>query len=77
MSLVGAPPNGNGRRIGGGAPQNFRKYDENLYKILVFGALEGHPGVPHTRAVILVVGNPWGMLPKPSFDEFSRFLCGG
>ena len=49
-------------------PQNNLVFYKNHMKIMVFGAQGDHPCVPHSRAVILVVGNPWVMLPQPSFD---------
>ena len=40
---------------------------------MVFGPQPGPPCVLYVRAVILVTGNPWGMPPKLSFEDFGFF----
>ena len=45
---------------------NAVSWGVNLNKIVVFEPGEGLPGVSPVRAVILVLGNPWGM-PKTQF----------
>ena len=62
-----------GRGVSSPPPPKISENHQNHWKILVFGPQVGPPCVLYVRAVILVMGNPWGMPPTLSFDDFLVF----